>query len=148
MSLRRTVVSRALRGLAVLVAGLAVSVAMAQPKPLRILVGFPPGGGTDAIARTLSERLADALGVPVVVDNRPGAGGQIAAQVLKASPADGTTVFLTHDHTISILPLVVKNPGYQPDHDFVPVAGVPPDTAKAFTKVAKPPTGTKSWSGW
>ena len=123
MSLRRTVVSRALRGLAVLVAGLAVSVSMAQPKPLRILVGFPPGGGTDAIARTLSERLADALGVPVVVDNRPGAGGQIAAQVLKASPADGTTVFLTHDHTISILPLVVKNPGYQPDHDFVPVAG-------------------------
>ena len=75
MSLRRTVVSRALRGLAVLVAGLAVSVAMAQPKPLRILVGFPPGGGTDAIARTLSERLADALGVAVVVDNRPGAGG-------------------------------------------------------------------------
>ena len=57
MSLRRTVVSRALRGLAVLVAGLAVSAAMAQPKPLRILVGFPPGGGTDAIARTLSERL-------------------------------------------------------------------------------------------
>ncbi|OYZ44556.1 MAG: Twin-arginine translocation pathway signal [Acidovorax sp. 16-64-162] len=123
MSLRRTVVSRALRGMAVLAAGLAVSAAMAQPKPLRILVGFPPGGGTDAIARTLSERLKDALGVAVVVENRPGAGGQIAAQVLKASPPDGTTVFLTHDHTISILPLVVKNPGYQPDHDFVPVGG-------------------------
>ncbi|WP_291351095.1 Bug family tripartite tricarboxylate transporter substrate binding protein [Acidovorax sp. 16-64-162] len=109
--------------MAVLAAGLAVSAAMAQPKPLRILVGFPPGGGTDAIARTLSERLKDALGVAVVVENRPGAGGQIAAQVLKASPPDGTTVFLTHDHTISILPLVVKNPGYQPDHDFVPVGG-------------------------
>ena len=125
MSLRRTVVSRvsrvsrALRGLAALAAGLALSTAMAQSaKPLRILVGFPPGGGTDAIARTLSEGLKDALGMPVVVDNRPGAGGQIAAQVLKASPADGTTVFLTHDHTISILPLVVRNPGYQPDRDF------------------------------
>ncbi|WP_087744288.1 MULTISPECIES: Bug family tripartite tricarboxylate transporter substrate binding protein [unclassified Acidovorax] len=130
MSLRRTVVSRvsrvsrALRGLAALAAGLALSTAMAQSaKPLRILVGFPPGGGTDAIARTLSEGLKDALGMPVVVDNRPGAGGQIAAQVLKASPADGTTVFLTHDHTISILPLVVRNPGYQPDRDFVPVGG-------------------------
>ena len=63
------------------------------------------------------------LGVPVVVDNRPGAGGQIAAQVLKAAPADGTTLFLTHDHTLSILPLVVKNPGFDPVSDFVPVAG-------------------------
>ncbi|WP_026435900.1 Bug family tripartite tricarboxylate transporter substrate binding protein [Acidovorax sp. JHL-9] len=124
MTLRRTLMSLALRGLAALAAALALSTALAQPaKPVRILVGFPPGGGTDAIARTLSERLKDALGVPVVVENRPGAGGQIAAQVLKASPPDGTTVFLTHDHTISILPLVVKNPGYQPDHDFVPVAG-------------------------
>jgi tripartite-type tricarboxylate transporter receptor subunit TctC len=124
LSLRRTLISRALRGTAALLAGMALSTAMAQPaKPLRILVGFPPGGGTDAIARSLSDRLKDALGVPVVVENRPGAGGQIAAQVLKASPPDGTTVFLTHDHTISILPLVVKNPGYEPEHDFVPVGG-------------------------
>ncbi|SDZ94562.1 MULTISPECIES: Bug family tripartite tricarboxylate transporter substrate binding protein [Acidovorax] len=124
MTLRCPLMSLALRGLAALAAALALSTGLAQPaKPVRILVGFPPGGGTDAIARTLSERLKDALGVPVVVENRPGAGGQIAAQVLKASPPDGTTVFLTHDHTISILPLVVKNPGYQPDHDFVPVAG-------------------------
>ena len=93
-------------------------------KPLRVLVGFPPGGGTDAIARLLAERLKDLLGVPVVVDNRPGAGGQIAAQTLKAAAADGTTLFLTHDHTISILPQVVKNPGFAPDEDFVPVAGI------------------------
>ena len=91
--------------------------------PIRLLVGFPPGGGTDAIARLLADKLKDRLGAPVVVENRPGAGGQIAARALKAAPADGTTLFLTHDHTISILPLVVKNPGYQPDHDFVPVAG-------------------------
>jgi tripartite-type tricarboxylate transporter receptor subunit TctC len=59
----------------------------------------------------------------VVVENRPGAGGQIAAQALKASAPDGTTLFLTHDHTISILPQVVKNPGFDPVHDFVPVGG-------------------------
>lgn len=108
---------------------LAASVLPALPawadgtKPVRILVGFPPGGGSDAIARLLADKLKDVLGVPVVVDNRPGAGGQIAAQVLKAAPADGTTLFLTHDHTISILPLVVKNPGFDPVSDFVPVAG-------------------------
>ncbi|MGZ5180996.1 MAG: Bug family tripartite tricarboxylate transporter substrate binding protein [Ramlibacter sp.] len=95
-----------------------------SPAPLRILVGFPPGGGTDAIARTLADKLKDLLGQPVLVDNRAGAGGQIAAQALKAASADGHTVFLSHDHTISILPLVTRNPGFDPAHDFVPVAGI------------------------
>lgn len=98
--------------------------ASAQPaKSVRILVGFPPGGGTDSIARLLSDRLKDALGAPVIVENRPGAGGQLAAQALKAAAPDGTTFFITHDHTVSILPLVVKNPGFDPSRDFVPVAG-------------------------
>lgn len=91
--------------------------------PVRLLVGFPPGGGTDAIARTLGEKLKDLLNQPVVVENRAGAGGQIAAQALKAAPADGHTLFLTHDHTISILPQVTKNPGFEPAKDFVAVAG-------------------------
>ena len=92
-------------------------------KTIRILVGFPPGGGTDAIARLLSDRLKDALGANVIVENRPGAGGQLAAQALKAAAPDGTTYFISHDHTISILPLVMKNPGFDPARDFVPVAG-------------------------
>jgi tripartite-type tricarboxylate transporter receptor subunit TctC len=99
--------------------------ALAQSgKAVRILVGFPPGGGTDAIARLLSERLKDALGAAsMIVENRPGAGGQIAAQALKSAAPDGTTFFISHDHTISILPLVLKNSGYDPARDFVPVAG-------------------------
>lgn len=96
----------------------------ADPQPIRILVGFPPGGGTDAIARLLAEKLRDELGTTVLVDNRPGAGGQIAAQLLKGAPADGHTLFLTHDHTISILPQVIRKPGFEPAQDFVPVAGV------------------------
>ncbi|MGE8493935.1 Bug family tripartite tricarboxylate transporter substrate binding protein [Comamonas sp.] len=92
-------------------------------KPVRLLVGFPPGGGTDVIARLLAEKMKDSLGTSVVVENKPGAGGQIAAQILKASPADGATFFVTHDHTISILPQVIKNPGFDPHADFVPVAG-------------------------
>ncbi|MFC7411574.1 Bug family tripartite tricarboxylate transporter substrate binding protein [Hydrogenophaga atypica] len=92
-------------------------------KTIKLMVGFPPGGGTDAIARILAEPLKDALGATVVVDNKPGAGGQIAAQALKAAAPDGTTFFLSHDHSISILPLVMKNAGYEPAKDFVPVAG-------------------------
>jgi len=99
------------------------SLAQAQTGAIKLMVGFPPGGGTDAIARTLADKLKDQLGMPVIVDNKAGAGGQIAAQTLKAAPADGTTLFLSHDHTISILPLVVKNPGFDPARDFVAVGG-------------------------
>jgi tripartite-type tricarboxylate transporter receptor subunit TctC len=111
-----------------LVAACALPVgAQAQPplsgKTVRILVGFPAGGGSDAIARILAEGLKDELGATVIVENKPGAGGQLAAQALKIAAPDGTTVFLSHDHSISILPQVVKNPGFDPAVDFVPVAG-------------------------
>ena len=112
--LRRTLLASAF-----LMAGLA----QAQTGTIKLLVGFPPGGGTDAIARTLADKLKDQLGTPVIVENKAGAGGQIAAQALKAAAPDGTTFFLSHDHTISILPLVVKNPGFDSARDFVAVAG-------------------------
>ena len=112
---RRGLVSRLSRTIFALAAFGALGVASAQTgKPVKLMVGFPPGGGTDAIARILAERLKDELGVPVIVENKPGAGGQIAAQALKAAPADGTTYFLSHDHTITILPMVTKNPGFAP----------------------------------
>ena len=95
------------------------------PANVHLYVGFPPGGGTDAIARLLADALKGELaGTNVIVENKPGAGGQIAAQALKAAAPDGGTLFLTHDHTISILPQVVKAPGFDPARDFVPVAGI------------------------
>jgi tripartite-type tricarboxylate transporter receptor subunit TctC len=100
-----------------------VNIAHSQQQSIKLLVGFPPGGGTDAIARLFAEKLKEPLGSNVVVENKAGAGGQIAAQALKMSPADGSVLFLSHDHTISILPLVVKNPGFSPATDFVPVVG-------------------------
>jgi tripartite-type tricarboxylate transporter receptor subunit TctC len=116
------------RTLCALVAA-ALSLALAAPaaaqggKVVRVLVGFPAGGGTDAIARLLAEKLKDELGTQVIVENKPGAGGQLAAQALKAAAPDGSTYFITHDHTVTILPLVVKNPGFDTARDFTPVAG-------------------------
>lgn len=109
--------------LAVALIALGGSASAQSGRTVRILVGFPAGGGTDAIARTLAEKLKDELGSPVVVENRPGAGGQIAAQELKRAAPDGTIFFISHDHTISILPLVLKSPGFDPAQDFVAVAG-------------------------
>jgi tripartite-type tricarboxylate transporter receptor subunit TctC len=122
----RTARRRLLRTLA----GASVAVPLAWPlgsraaePPLRLLVGFPPGGGTDAIARLLADKLQPLLGRTVLVDNRAGAGGQLAAQALKAAVPDGHTLLLSHDHTVSILPLVLKNPGFDPEQDFIAVAG-------------------------
>jgi tripartite-type tricarboxylate transporter receptor subunit TctC len=122
---RRGVLSSGLRCVVVL-ATFTTFAGMAQAQsgtPIRILVGFPAGAGTDAIARMLGDKLKDELGAPVLVENRAGAGGQLAAQMLKAAAPDGHTFLLSHDHTISILPQVVKNPGFSPATDFVPVAG-------------------------
>ena len=109
-----------------LAAGAALATPLARANDdtaIHVLVGFPAGGGSDVIARLLAEKLQAELGRSVVVDNRPGAGGQIAAQQLKAARPDGTTVFLSHDHTISILPQVVRKPGYAPTEDFVALGG-------------------------
>ncbi|MEY4748040.1 MAG: hypothetical protein RIQ60_254 [Pseudomonadota bacterium] len=137
-------------GLAVALATLAAPglVAAADNKPIRLLVGFPPGGGTDAIARLLADKLKDELGTQVLVENKPGAGGQLAAQALKAAPADGSTFFLSHDHTITILPLVVKNPGYEPARDFVPVAGFATFVNALAVSGGTPAKSVSDYVGW
>lgn len=146
---RRHALSRLLRTSLATAALLAGGLAAAQSgKPIKLLVGFPPGGGSDAIARILAEKLKDELGSPVVVENRPGAGGQIAAQTLKAAPADGTTYFLSHDHTITILPLVTKNPGFDPAQDFVPVAGFATFVNAFAVSAATPAKSFGDYAAW
>ena len=100
--------------------------AFAQAFPMRTVRIIVPGGtGTslDVAAREIAQKVQEEWGSPVVVENRAGAGGLIAAQALKSAAPDGNTFFLSHDHTISILPLVMKNPGFEPARDFVAVAG-------------------------
>src|ERR1035437_2976487 len=82
--------SRVLRHTLALSALLLAGLAQAQTGTIKLLVGIPPGGGTDAMARILVEKVKDQLGSPVIVENRAGAGGQIAAQALKVAPAGGT----------------------------------------------------------
>lgn len=107
----------------------AASAWAADDTPIRILVGFPPGGSTDVIARHLALGLQKELGRTVIVDNKSGAGGQLAAQALKAAKPDGTTLFLSNSHTVAMIPLTVLNPGFDPAKDFAPVGLVAIDPA-------------------
>jgi tripartite-type tricarboxylate transporter receptor subunit TctC len=96
-------------------------------KPIRIVVAFAPGSSTDVIARTLAQNLSVALGQPVVIENKPGAGGNIATTQVARSPADGYTL-LMHSVAYSINPSMFSNAGYQVgDLAAVAMAGVSPN---------------------
>ncbi|MGD9942970.1 MAG: tripartite tricarboxylate transporter substrate-binding protein [Burkholderiaceae bacterium] len=90
--------------------------------PLRVLVGFPPGGTTDGVARLYAGGMAQALSRTVVVENKPGAGGVVAAMALKGAPADGNTLMLAAIVNISIYPSIADPAAYDPFRDFVPVS--------------------------
>ena len=89
---------------------------------VRILVGFPPGGGADLIARLAADKARDALGAQVIVENRPGAGGQIAAEALKNAAPDGKTLMASPVAVTVIAPLTHKKLAYDPEKDFAPVS--------------------------
>jgi len=139
----------------------AVSSASTEPwpsKPIRFIVPYAPGGLPDTVARALSQQLTQRLGKSVVVDNRPGANGVVAAQALKSSPADGYTFLVTDGSMMSINPVIYKNLAYEPKRDFVPVslaarsplflavnARVPADSLASFLALAKSKPGTLNY---
>jgi len=88
----------------------------------KILCGFPPGGTSDAMSRRIADKLRGNYAGNVVVDNKPGAGGQIAISLLKDSPADGSTLLLTPSSMLSIYPYVYKSLPYKPLEDVQPVS--------------------------
>ena len=113
--------------LALCVGAAALGVAHAQGSeglsgPVRLVVGFPAGGAGDIIARVVADKIAGPWGVTVIVENKPGAGGRVAAELLKAAPADGRTVLITPLAPIVIAPLTFQKLNYKSDTDFVPVA--------------------------
>ena len=91
-------------------------------RPLRLLLGFPPGTAADLIARALAQELTRAEGWTVVVDNRPGAGGQIATQAVAKSPADGCTLLLGELGSIAIAPAAFGKLPYDPARELLPLA--------------------------
>ena len=108
--------------------GLAAAAGLAQAQtldgPLRIVVGYAPGGSTDRVARIVADKLQARLGVSVVVDNKAGAGGRLAAQQVKATPAGQNVLMLGNPAVMTVAPLVFKDSGYDPERDFVPVSHV------------------------
>lgn len=102
-------------------------------KPIRLIVPYSPGGLPDTVARVLSLRLADAFGQPVVVENKSGASGAVAAAAITQSPADGYTLLVTDGPMLAIMPLMSQKMAYDPAKDFVPVSLV--GTAPLFLAV-------------
>jgi tripartite-type tricarboxylate transporter receptor subunit TctC len=92
-------------------------------KPIRIVVPFAPGGNTDSIARIMAERFTQSLGQPVLVDNKVGAGGAIAAEFVAKAPADGYTLMMAAMPVMAVLPVISKT-NFDPLRDFVPVSNV------------------------
>jgi tripartite-type tricarboxylate transporter receptor subunit TctC len=90
-------------------------------KPIRMLVGFAPGGGTDTTARTIAQPLSEALGQQVIVDNRPGAAGNIAADIAAKSPPDGYTILMGTIAALAINPSLYQKLPFDPVRDFEPV---------------------------
>jgi tripartite-type tricarboxylate transporter receptor subunit TctC len=146
-----------------LTAGAAASLALAWPqfslaqsaqayptRPVRLAVGFAPGTGPDVLTRVLGQRLGETIGQPMVIENRAGAGGQIAAQFVAKSPADGYTLLIADVSAISIAPAAFSKLQYDPARELVPVSEVvrtdfilvvpnnsPAKTVADFVKMAK-----------
>ena len=93
-------------------------------KTLRVMVGFPPGGSIDVVARVLADKMKDELKANIVVENRAGAGGRLAADLLKSAPADGSVVMITPVVVPVLAPLVFSKLNYNPATDFAPVGHV------------------------
>jgi tripartite-type tricarboxylate transporter receptor subunit TctC len=146
------------RAIAFLLAAFAAASLNAQQnfpsRPVTLTVGFAPGGGTDTAARIVARKLSEDIGQPVVVENRAGAGGNIAAQHIATSPPDGYTIHLTSVGPMSVAPAMVKNLPYDVKRDIAPITmgvvfpnvivvhpGVPAKTLAEFVALAKAKAG-------
>lgn len=127
-------------------------------EPLHILIGVPPGGSLDRLARTLGEGYRQQTGQPVVVESKVGANSIIAARACKAAEPDGLTICLLGNDTVSVKPLLYENLGYEPLQDFAPITNVvisqgvviikkslPVNTFQEFVKYSKDHPGTLNY---
>lgn len=122
----------------------------AKGQPVKLVVGFTPGGSADFVARLLAQDLATDLGVPVIVENRPGAGGRIAVDVVKNARADGLTLLVTPASMLTIYPHVYDKLSYNPVTDLVPVASLCalPYSANVGSMVPESVRTLKEFGAW
>ena len=115
----------ALRSLVALALGAYSWLALAQAsfptKPIRLIVGFAPGGGTDIVARAIAPKMSEILGQSVIVENKSGAAGTIAADQIAKSTPDGYTLLVGHSNSNAIAPFILTNVPYNPATDFTPI---------------------------
>src|SRR5438477_12599905 len=111
-------------------------------KPVRIVVGFAAGGTADIIARVVADKLKDTLGQPVIIDNRPGAVGRIAADAVKNAAPDGATIMVMPIGPMAVVPHTYKSISYDAIKDFTPI-GLGATFQFAFA--AGPASGAKTW---
>lgn len=107
-------------------------------KPIRLVVNFPPGSSPDVVGRAVATPLSQALGQPVVIDNRPGAGGILGADTVAKAPADGYTLLMSSGSAISITPHIYAKMPFNPAKDLVPVAAAARIELFLVTKKALP----------
>lgn len=107
-------------------------------RPLRMIVPFTPGGSTDIYARAISPRVADALGQQIVIDNRPGAGGAMGAQLAAAAAPDGYTIWIGQTANLAIGPALRKSGAYDPIRDFAPITLVQKASSVVVVSASSP----------
>ena len=128
-------------------------------RPIRFVLGFAPGGASDTMARTIGTRLSEGLGQAVVIDNRPGAGGNIAAEIVARSAPDGYTMLLGNNGILAINLSLYPRIGFDPVKDFAPVVliasqpnilvvnpSVPVESVKALVALAKSKPGQLNYA--
>ena len=154
--------NRLLQSLVATAALAIAAAALGQPfpnRPVTLTVGFAPGGGTDTAARIVAKKLTENLGISVVVDNKSGAGGNIAAQHIAAAPPDGYTIHLASVGPLTVAPHMAKSLAYDPKRDMAPITmgvmfpnvfvvhlGVPVQTLAEFVAFAKQKPGEVSYA--
>lgn len=144
--------------LGLLVAGAAAAQTQYPSRPITILVGFAPGGGTDTAARIIAKKLSEVLGQSIVIENRPGAGGNIAHELVARAAPDGHTLLLSSVGSLAVAPHIVAKLPYDPLRDFAPItmavafpnvlvvnAAVPAQSLAEFVKLANAKPGTVTY---
>jgi tripartite-type tricarboxylate transporter receptor subunit TctC len=131
MPIARTLRNLLCAGALIVALGAAAASAQDYPtRPITLVVPFPPGGSTTIVARIVADKMSEALGQSIVIDNRGGAGGTVGSRAVAKSPADGYTILLGYTGTLAIGPTLYGNAGYDPRADFAPIGriGTAPNT--------------------